>query len=176
VQVLIYLVAIVAANLTISHFGPSATMCVAFIFIGFDMYMRDHLHEKWHGKGLWVKMLGLIVVGSIVSAIFGTGRIALASFLAFLLSGLVDAIAYQLLYDKSRAVKVNGSNIVSALVDSGVFLTVAFGFMPVMILMQWGVKVVGGYVWSVVISKKRRMVLRDENMGNVQGVNRKSKC
>ena len=150
-QVLIHLAAIVVANLTISHFGPSATMYVAFIFIGLDMLMRDRLHEQWHGKGLWIKMLCLIATGSLISAAFGTGRIAIASFLAFLLSGLADAIVYHLLYNKSRSIKVNGSNTVSALVDSGVFLTLAFGFMPVMILMQWGIKVAGGYVWSVMI-------------------------
>lgn len=155
-QVVIYLGAIVAANLTINHFGPSATMYVAFIFIGFDMAMRDQLHEKWHGKGLLIKMICMVVAGSLISAAFGMGRIALASFSAFLLSGLADFVVYHLLYRKSRAVKVNGSNVVSALVDSWVFITVAFGFMPIMILMQWGIKVVGGYVWLVMIGNKSK--------------------
>ena len=153
-QVLIYLSAIVAANLTINHFGPSATVYVALILIGLDMAMRDSLHSKWQGKNLWAKMLLLILIGSIISAAFGSGRIAFASFMAFLSAGVVDAVVYQLLGKRSRAIKVNGSNVVSALVDSGLFLTIAFGFMPVMILMQWGVKVVGGYTWSVVIRKK----------------------
>lgn len=153
-QILIYLSAIVAANLTINHFGPGATPYVAFILIGLDMTMRDSLHAKWQGKNLWVKMLLLILIGSLVSAAFGSGRIAIASFAAFLSAGVVDAIIYQILGKRSHMVKANGSNVASALVDSGVFVAVAFGFMPGIILMQWAAKVIGGYVWTLVIRKK----------------------
>lgn len=155
-QILIYLGAIVAANLTINHFGPSATVYVAFILIGLDMSMRDSLHAKWQGKNLWTKMLLLILTGSIISAAFGSGQIAIASFLAFLSAGVVDAVIYQILGKRSYMVKANGSNVVSALVDSGVFVTVAFGFMPGIILMQWVVKVFGGYVWSTIINRKEQ--------------------
>lgn len=155
-KILIYLGAIVAANLTINHFGPSATVYVAFILIGLDMTMRDSLHAKWQGKDLWSKMLLLILTGSLISALFGSGRIAVASFAAFLSAGVMDAIVYQMLGKKSHMVKANGSNVVSALIDSGVFVTVAFGFMPQIILLQWLAKVLGGYVWSLVTNRKEQ--------------------
>ena len=156
-QILIYLGTIIASNLIISHFGPGATAYVAFILIGLDMTMRDSLHAKWQGRDLWAKMLLLILIGSTISSLFGSGRIAVASFIAFLLSGVVDAVIYQLLGRRGHMIKSNGSNVVSALVDSGMFIIIAFGFMPWLILTQWAVKVLGGYVWSAIKNKKQEV-------------------
>lgn len=151
--VILYLVAIVLANLSVATFGPSMTIVNAFLFIGLDLTARDQLHEAWRGNNLFLKMTALIAAGSLLSWLLNAdaGRIALASFVAFAAAATVDAIAYQLLGGLPRWLKINGSNVPSALVDSIVFPTLAFGgFMWAITLGQFAAKVLGGFVWSLV--------------------------
>lgn len=157
----LYLAAIIAANLLVVTFGPSISILNAFLFIGLDITTRDALHEGWRHKGLWWKMLVLIAGGSILSAAFNwsAARIATASFLAFAAAGAADAIIYHVLRDRARILKINGSNIVSAAVDSLLFPALAFGF-PLLIAVMLGqffAKVLGGFIWSLVL---RRVELR----------------
>lgn len=155
----IYLVAIVIANLTVAWFGPSVIIINAFLFIGLDLTARDKLHEAWDNKGLIWKMGLLILAGSVISYALNkdAGRIAIASFSAFALAAVADTIIYHLLRDKIRLVKVNGSNLVSAGVDSIVFPTIAFGvFMPWIVLGQFVAKVLGGFVWSLILFRKTK--------------------
>lgn len=154
-----YLVAAILANLSVAYFGPASTIFNAFVFIGLDLTARDKLHEAWHGDKLWLKMFVLIVTGSLVSYLLNrnAGMIAVASLAAFGVAGIVDAITYQYLYNKPWMVKVNGSNVFSALADSLVFPTIAFGgFLPLIVLGQFAAKVCGGFVWSWIIGKFKR--------------------
>lgn len=50
--VLVYLIAIVAANLSVAYFGPQATIVNAFLLIGLDLSTRDKLHELWRNDRL----------------------------------------------------------------------------------------------------------------------------
>ncbi|MBW2964905.1 VUT family protein [Candidatus Woesearchaeota archaeon] len=153
-----YLVSIVAANLLVAYLGPGVVIINAFLFIGLDLTARDRLHERWHRKNLWLKMLALISAGSIISFLISSAalQVAVASFFAFLIAGIVDFVVYDLLYRKKWMVKANGSNAFSALADSIVFPTLAFGaFMPLIILGQFAAKFAGGFVWSVVLSRFR---------------------
>lgn len=154
------MLAIILANLLIAYFGPEISILNAFLFIGLDLTTRDRLHEIWHGKQLFLKMSLLIAAGSILSYWLNedAGRIALASFLSFALAGMVDAVIYHILFtrNKSRMVKINGSNIFSAAVDSIAFPTIAFGtFLPGIIVGQFFAKVFGGFFWSVFLSRKK---------------------
>lgn len=156
--VALYLMAIISANLLVAFFGSNISILNAFLFIGLDITTRDALHEKWHNH-LWFKMLLLIGSGSLLSYLlnYNAGPIALASFAAFLASGLVDTLTYSLLGSKSKMVKVNGSNVVSSLVDSIVFPLLAFGW-PLMwwiVLGQFVAKVAGGYIWSLILFRRR---------------------
>lgn len=154
----LYLGAIVAANLLIAHFGPSAAIWVAFLFIGLDLTSRDHLHDAWKHNGLLWKMALLIATGSLLSWVLNrnSGQIALASFVAFTCAALVDTLVYHLLGERAKLVRVNGSNVVSAAVDSLVFPTLAFGsLMPVIVLGQFAAKTVGGFVWFLILHGKR---------------------
>lgn len=156
IYVVVYLVAVVLANLSASFFGAYASILNAFLFIGLDLTARDKLHEAWQGDKLWLKMFGLITLGSGISYLLNrnAGMIAVASLAAFSVAGIVDAIAYQFLYKKSWMVKVNGSNVFSALTDSLVFPTIAFGgFLPLIVLGQFAAKVSGGFIWSWIIAK-----------------------
>ena len=51
-MIILYLVAIILANLSVAHFGPSVAVVNAFLFIGLDLTARDALHERWHGRHL----------------------------------------------------------------------------------------------------------------------------
>lgn len=156
--VVLYLFAIVAANLLVARFGPSVTIINAFLFIGLDLTTRDGLHEAWGKNGLWWKMLLLIGAGSLISYALNSaaGQIALASFVAFAAAGVTDTIVYQALHKRAWMVKVNGSNVASAAVDSIAFPTIAFGaFLPLIVLGQFAAKVGGGFMWAWIIEKFR---------------------
>ena len=89
-----YLGAIVAANLLVARFGPGVVLLNSFLFIGLDLTTRDSLHEAWAGRRLWLRMLALIGAGSVLSALLNwrAGQIALASFVAFDVASVVDAL------------------------------------------------------------------------------------
>lgn len=157
IAVILYVVAIVAANLSVATFGPISTPINAFLLIGLDFFLRDHLHERWVGKGLMVRMGGLIAVSGFISYALNpaAGVIALASVAAFCASMVMDTLVYQGLLSKTRWVKQNGSNAAGALTDSLVFPTIAFGgLMPSIVLMQFAAKVLGGLFWSWLLEKR----------------------
>lgn len=151
-----YLIAVVAANLSVAYFGPASAVLNAFLFVGLDLTSRDGLHERWHGRHLWPKMCALIAAGSLLSYLLNqeAGRVALASTVSFFVAGLVDAVVYALLARRSRFVRINGSNVLSAAVDSVLFPTIAFGrLMPWVIAGQFAAKVVGGFIWSLILRR-----------------------
>lgn len=152
-----YLAAIIAANLVTARVGQWVTPINALIFIGLDITSRDILHDAWHRKGLVWKMGLLIATGSILSWLLNrnAGRIALASFVAFAAASIVDALVYHLLRKLPRWKRVNGSNLVSAAVDSVIFPALAFGWPPDMEIV-YGMstaKVAGGLIWSVLLMR-----------------------
>lgn len=158
-----YLTSIVIANLTVAYFGPSVVIVNAFVLIALDLTARDRLHEAWHGRHLTRNMALLIATGSILSAAldYAALPVAAASFCAFALSEIADTFVYARLEDQTWYVKVNGSNVASALVDSVVFLSIlaAFGgvpwsLVPVLAFGQWGAKVTGGALWAWVLKSK----------------------
>lgn len=172
IYVILYLVAIVLANLTIAAFGPSMAIVNAFLFIGLDLTARDRLHDAWRGKNLLLKMTLLIAAGSILSWVLNrdAGQIAVASFVAFAAAATVDTVVYQLLGGYPRWLRINGSNIPSAFVDSLIFPTLAFGaFLWPIVLGQFLAKTLGGFVWSLVFRWfDRRAALRGEESRSTQ--------
>lgn len=156
IYVFMYLAAIVAANVSVTLFGPGVTVLNAFLFIGFNLTARDRLHDAWHGRNLRRKMALLILAGAVLSALFGAGRIAAASFVAFAVSEAVDTIVYQRLGERHKLVQVNGSNVFSAAVDSVVFPALAFGWPLLWLIMigQFAAKVGGGAVWSLLLNRR----------------------
>jgi hypothetical protein len=148
--VVLYLAAIVAANLSVAQWGPGVSIINAFLFIGLDLTTRDVLHARWQGRGLWVRMLALIAVGGALSWVLNrdAAQIAVASCAAFVAAGFVDTVAYQVLRRRSPRQRVSGSNVCAAAVDSLLFPTVAFGaFMPAIVVGQFIAKVAGGAIW-----------------------------
>lgn len=157
--VLMYLAAIVAANLTVAMWGPGVTVINALLFVGLDLTARDKLHDAWHGNGLVWKMGALIATGSILSWALNqnAAQIALASFVAFAAASVVDTAAYHMLRRRAWWQRVNGSNALSAAVDSVLFPQIAFGaFLPLIVVGQFAAKVLGGAVWSWILGKGRK--------------------
>ena len=156
----LYLFAIIAANLLVAAFGPDVSILNAFLFIGLDLTARDSLHERWNGVPLWRNMALLIAIGSVLSAVlnWNAAPIALASFAAFAAAGVADTVVYAALGDRTRLVKMNGSNLVSAAVDSFVFPVLAFGWPPLwgIVIGQFAAKVIGGALWSVVLNRRNK--------------------
>jgi queuosine precursor transporter len=151
----LYLGAIVIANLLVAYYGPKITIVCAFAFIGLDLTTRDNLHDAWRRQGLVWKMGVLILTGSVLSVIlnWNAWQIALASCIAFASAAIMDTVIYHILREKTRFLRVNGSNVVSAVVDSIVFPSVAFGvFMPWIVLGQFAAKVFGGMFWFFILS------------------------
>lgn len=155
--ILVYLLSITAANILIHYLGPEFSIITAFLFIGFDLTSRDFLHEIW-GKYRLPKMMLLFLSGSVISFLLNSGvyNIAVASFISFMLSGVVDYISYSVSKQLGipKAPRMNVSNIFSSAVDSLIFPVLAFGF-PVLwavVLGQFAAKVVGGYLWVGVIN------------------------
>lgn len=158
----IYLAAVVLANLTVAWFGPWWSVVNAALLIGLDLSLRDRLHESWRGRGLVWKMGLLIASGGLISYLLNrdAGQIALASTVAFVAAALTDAAIYHLLRDRAYAVKVNGSNVPSAAVDSLVFPTLAFGGLNVALTVaQFVAKVAGGFAWGWYLERRRDAAL-----------------
>lgn len=156
--VLIYLGAIVTANLTVTYFGPPSVILVGFLLVGLDLTARDRLHDAWHGRQLPLRMTALIAVGSLLSWLLNrnAGPIALASFVAFGAAGIADALVYHGLRRRAWFERVNGSNVVAAAVDSVVFVALAFGPLFLLMIVQFVAKVAGGAAWAWVIGQRRR--------------------
>lgn len=156
--VIIYIAAIVGANLSVAAFGPWISPINSFVLIGLDLALRDHLHDQWRGKLLWPRMLGLIAAAGAISYALNpaSGKIALASVVAFCAAGVVDSLVYHLLRRRGYLVRSNGSNTAGAIADSMLFPTIAFGgFMPAIVVLQFAAKVCGGGIWAWIIHRTR---------------------
>jgi len=93
------------------------------IMVGLALVLRD-LVQRRLGK-LWA--LGAIVVGALLSAIIAPQALVLASGAAFLVSELADFAVYTPLQRKRLVLAVFMSGVVGLVVDSILFLQLAFG-------------------------------------------------
>lgn len=122
-----YLASIVAGVWAVSAIGIVSVgfglmAPAAVYFVGVTLVFRDLIQEAG-GKRL---SIALIVVGAALSAIFSPA-VAVASGAAFLVSELLDLFIYTKIRKRlGMLVGVVCSNAVSALVDSYIFLSIAF--------------------------------------------------
>jgi len=129
-----YLGTIVAANWAITRFGAVPVglglMAPAGVyFAGLAFTLRDLLHEA--AGTVWVVLA--IAAGAILSAAVASPALALASAAAFGLSELADLLVYAPLRRRRWLLAVAASNVVGLVVDSVLFLSLAFGslaFLP----------------------------------------------
>lgn len=122
-----YIVTIFAANVAITLIG---TVPVGFglmapagvYFAGLAFTLRDAVQETLGRR--WV--LVAILVGAAISAAL-SAQLALASGIAFLVSELADFAVYTPLRARSWLTAVVASNTVGVVIDSALFLWLAFG-------------------------------------------------
>ena len=128
--VIAYLIVLVIANLIVFNFGQLALVLTSVLLIPFDFAVRVRLQELWQGSGLWIRLLGLMLLGGILTILTvpASRYIATASVTAFFLSSLLGAVAYEAAksYPVRRLRPRSYSLGVMALVDSVVFPLLAF--------------------------------------------------
>lgn len=121
-----YIATIPLANWTLQQFGifavgalliPAGTLWAGLAFTLRDL-VQDYLGRWW--------TIGAIVVGAALSA-FISPQLALASGTAFLFSELADLSVYTPLRERHWLGAVAASNSVGLVVDSVLFLLLAFG-------------------------------------------------
>lgn len=93
------------------------------IVIGVALVLRD-LVQREFGIGLTI---GVIVCGAAISAAIAPPSLVIASGTAFLLSELADMAVYTPLRERRLALAVLFSGAVGAVIDSAIFLWLAFG-------------------------------------------------
>jgi uncharacterized PurR-regulated membrane protein YhhQ (DUF165 family) len=148
---IIYAVAMTAANLLIATFGPSISPINAFLFIGLDLTLRDWLHVRLKTWQMGCVILGTSVLTYVLNP--AAQMIAIASAISFLIAALIDWSVFAKTTG-SWIKRANFSNTAGAAVDSVLFPTIAFGvLMPEIIALQFAAKVFGGVVWSFIIKK-----------------------
>ena len=125
---------IVAANYLTTRFGfvpvGFGLAATAGTFAaGVTLALRDAIQDTLGRKAV----LAAIVAGSILSFAVADPAIALASAVAFLLAELLNFAVYTPIRERARfgdkrwAVAVASSNLVGAVVDTAVFIGIAFG-------------------------------------------------
>ena len=168
-----FILTIPAANWMIGNVGavcPENSPCLipvgfdvmapsGVIMVGLALVLRD-LVQRRLGK-LWA--LGAIVVGALLSALIAPRALVLASGAAFLVSELADFAVYTPLQKKRLVLAVFMSGIVGLVVDSILFLQLAFGSLDFLsgqiIGKTWMIVLALPIIWWI-----RR---RDEKLGVV---------
>lgn len=123
-----FLACIIGANWALATYGivpllgTSLMVPAGVYFAGLTFGLRDAVQEL--GGRAWT--VGLIVIGAALSALIDPA-FALASGCAFLLSELADLAVYTPLRDRQWIGAVVASNLVGSVVDSLLFLWLAFG-------------------------------------------------
>lgn len=116
-----------AANFTVAHYGLAPVgfglMAPAGVYVaGLAFTFRDAVHERFGWRGAAVA----VVAGSALSVAISPA-LAVASGTAFLFSEMADLAVYEPLRSRGLLLAVAASNVVGLLVDSALFLWLAFG-------------------------------------------------
>ena len=112
------------------------------LMIGLALVLRD-LVQRRLGK-LWV--IGAIIAGAALSGLVAPAALVVASVVAFLLSELADFAVYTPLQRNRFITAVIASSAVGLVVDSMLFLYLAFGSLDYV----WGQ--IAGKAWMVLAS------------------------
>jgi queuosine precursor transporter len=167
----IYALTIPVANWMIGSVGtvcPPAGPCLipvapglmapsGVVMVGLALVLRDLVQRR---LGAWASLLA-IAAGAAISAWFAPRAIVIASTAAFLLSELTDFTVYTPLQRRRFVLAVVLSSLAGLVVDSAVFLYLAFGSFDFLIGQ------VVGKAWMVLLAIPcaRWLRQRDERLG-----------
>lgn len=145
-----YALSIVAANYMTSHLGLVSVgfglLVTAGTFAaGFALLARDFVHRYGGVRAA----LAAVVLGTLLSVVLADPRVAVASAVAFCAAELIDLAIYApIRASHGFAWAALGSNIVSAPIDTAVFLHLAgFGVTAEAV----GGQFIGKVIWATVI-------------------------
>lgn len=167
--VLSYFVLIVAADIIAANWlvpvlpwwgimAPAGSLLVGPI-----LTVRDQIHDKIGTRGVILVILCASAVSWLVGGLVNQGllqSVSIASAIAFICSELfADTGVYALLHKSPWFARVTLSNVVSAPIDSVLFIGLAFGVLAGNTFFSgWNfmagqavVKVVGGLLWTIAI-------------------------
>lgn len=167
----LFCLTIPAANWLIGHVGtvcvptgpclvpvaPSIMAPSGVLMIGLALVLRDLVQRR-----LGVEFgIGAIIVGAAISAGLAPPTLVVASAAAFLLSEFADFAVYTPLARRRLVVAVIASSVVGLVVDSIVFLWLAFGSLEFLIGQ------IIGKLWMVLLAIPFVMYMRrrDERIG-----------
>jgi uncharacterized PurR-regulated membrane protein YhhQ (DUF165 family) len=91
--------------------------------IGLALVLRDAVHERLG----WKWAAGAVLVGAALSGFLAPPALVIASAAAFLFSEMADLAVYAPLRERRLWLAVVASGIAGAVVDSAIFLQLAFG-------------------------------------------------
>lgn len=134
IMVALFIASVVLANVLTTNYGfvPvgfGLTATAGTYVAGATLALRDAVQDT---LGRWV-VLGAIVAGGILSFLMAAPFIALASVVAFLVSEFADFLVYTPIRRRARfgdrkwMVAVFLSSVVGAIVDTVLFIGIAFG-------------------------------------------------
>ncbi len=137
VWVVAFVACIVGANWAILHVGVDngaghpRTIPIGFgwtapsgvIFAGAQFTLRDIIHDRMGSTATLV----LIVVSAPLTVIAASPAVAVASAVTFLVAEVLDLGVYRRLRRRGLIAAALGSNLASTIVDSILFLSLAFG-------------------------------------------------
>jgi uncharacterized PurR-regulated membrane protein YhhQ (DUF165 family) len=122
--------------------APGMAAPSGVLVVGLALVLRD-LVQRRLGR-YWA--LAAIGVGAVLSAVLAPPSLILASTAAVLLSELTDLAVYTPLQQRGLVLAVVASSVVGLIIDSAVFLSLAFGSL------QFLVPQIIGKAWMVLLS------------------------
>jgi uncharacterized PurR-regulated membrane protein YhhQ (DUF165 family) len=152
--VVAYIGSIVMANwmstqwtvLTVGVVIPAGTLCA-----GLTLTVRDAVQETAGPR----TALGAIAAGACLSWLLASPSIAAASALAFLVSELLDARIYTALRTRSPLLAVGVSNLTGLIVDTLLFVPLAFGSFALVPGQLLGKTVTTGLAIAAILAVRR---------------------
>jgi len=172
VAIVAYLACILGANAAIEHYGivtvppTGLTAPAGVFFVGPALVLRDLV--QWSAGRAW--SLAVLALGALLSYLITDPHDATASAVAFALSELTDFALYTWIAPSKRrsasgkwtrwAWAVLAGGLAGALVDSAIFLHIAFGslaFMPGQVLGKAYGVALGSFIIFINAARRRRV-------------------
>lgn len=141
--------------------APGLTAPSGVLMIGLALVLRDLVQRSLGVK--WAA--GAVLVGAALSAFFAPPALVVASAAAFLLSEMADLAVYTPLQKRGLVLAVFASSVVGLVIDSAVFLYLAFGNLDYI----WGQMV--GKAWMVLAALPIIHILRRVEVRSVAAPN-----